>query len=464
MTPRTILLRKEHMAHLLDHPALDIMDDRELTALEQFMRFCATQGLDVPDAVDIEAFTALTTPTPREIELLARALERFGVGPVLRKTLRETQEKLRRRTNFKGVTKGQNREYQRSVSVAVEDLPDVWQATLRKLDDEGTFAPAVIDRMQRRLGMFVWSALQAGLEPELNSVDAQRALYDDVRARSAAKNDGVPRWAYLRSTWEELHRFARAQGLSEDVLIGLGGTYQELVRLETQQESLKFGKIMAAGTTSSLLADAEEILAQAEKEKLAEKRWALRNRAAALAIGCAVPARPGDVLEHHVFGAGLYYEHNRCTYRFDYVPNKTSQAISEPLKIRMEPHWNKFIDALILQDQDPRYLHELRAKAMADLRPLYINYDGTPCVYGWYSRAWAAVTGTGGHIARTLIYDEFSDMGEFGIQYASTSNHQISEKIRAKYRSGVSIKKSYARAHEIMVGRVGSDDDISDLI
>lgn len=96
------------------------------------------------------------------------------------------------------------------------------------------------------------------------------------------------------------------------------------------------------------------------------------------------------------------------------------------MEILLRPHWNRFLDALILQDQDPAYLPEIRARVIAEQRPLYVNYDRSPCTYSWYSRAWKSVTGTGAHIARTLIYDEMADLGEFGIQYAHGVNHHLS--------------------------------------
>ncbi|AML52815.1 hypothetical protein [Falsihalocynthiibacter arcticus] len=464
MTPRSILLRAEHMAHLLDHPALSVVTDDELQVLELFMRFCAEHGLTEPGYVDVDAFTVLSVVSSRKVELLARALNQFGAGSALQDALQKARLKIEHQANFKGVTKGRNRAYSRSVSVGVDGLPDAWQETLQTLHQECVFASETHKRMQNRLGMFVWSSAQAGLTPDLGSRPAQQALYNDIRARSAARNDGVPRWSYLRSTWEEMRRFASAHGSSDDVVMALGNTYTELTRLEAAQEPLKFSKIVDAGTTTSLLAEAVEVLAQAQLASSPAKRWNLRNRAAAIAIGCAVPARPGDVVEHHVFGAGLFYDQAQGVYRFKYVPQKTEHQIYEPLEISLTPPWNQFIDALILQDQDPRYLVNLREKAFADQRPLYVNYGGTPCVYAWYSGAWCAVAGTGGHIARTLLYDEFSDMGPFGLEYAAASNHHISEKIKAKYRSSASIRKSYAQAHNTMVERYANADDISDLI
>ncbi|WP_237273074.1 hypothetical protein [Sulfitobacter sp. M220] len=99
---------------------------------------------------------------------------------------------------------------------------------------------------------------------------------------------------------------------------------------------------------------------------------------------------------------------------------------------------------------------------MEQQRPLYVNYDGSHCVYAWYSRQWAAVTGTGGHIARTLIYDEMSDLGEFGLRYAKSKTHHVTDQISDKYRSDRAIAASRKIAKTTMIGR-GHDDDISKL-
>jgi hypothetical protein len=52
-----------------------------------------------------------------------------------------------------------------------------------------------------------------GRAADRGSTEALRAFHGDLRHRSAAKNDGEPRWAYLRSSWEELRRFAPAHGM-----------------------------------------------------------------------------------------------------------------------------------------------------------------------------------------------------------------------------------------------------------
>lgn len=468
MTPRHLILRQPHMQHLIDLPAIQDMPNDELHALEGLMAFCVETDLEDPQASDIRAFCALRNQSPADLAALSGAMQRLEMPDAFLAEVDEVATALRHQADFKGITQGRNRDYEREVSVPVQDLPDDWQVTLRKLHKLGT-----LDRMQSRLGMFAWSARQAGLPVDLGCIEALQTFYQDLRARSVfrqrvqdAKQGLVsdidtPRWSYLRGTWEELYRFARVHGCHHETLEELGITFQTLRTHEAGQSALKMTKVMKIGSASSLLAKARQMLAAVADVERADWRHARRNCAAAIAIGIGVPARPRDVFEHHIFGEGIFYENG--AYVFRYHPRKTRRTINEPFEVELNVEgWSPFIDALILQDQDPSYLDELRAKAIAERRPLYVNYDGSRCVYPWYSRQWAKVTGTGGHIARTLIYDEMSGLGEFGIMYSKSSAHHVTDQISDKYRSDRAIAASREIAKRAMIAR-GLYDDIDGL-
>ncbi|MFG6585383.1 hypothetical protein [Sulfitobacter sp. 1A12779] len=468
MIPRHVTLRQPHMQHLIDLPEIDEMSDDELRTLEQLMAFVVDQDIEDPEASDIRAFCALRNQSSADLEALSSAMQRLEMPEEFMAEVDEVAAAIRHRTEFKGIPKGPNRGYVREVSVPPEELPADWQVTLRKLHKLGT-----LDRMQSRLGMFAWSARQVGLPVDLGCIEALQTFYQALRKRSIdyqnAQNQkkglvsdiDTPRWAYLRGTWEELYRFARAHGCHHETLEELGITFQTLRAKEDKQSSLKMTKVMKIGSASSLLAEARQMLTAANDVERADWRHARRNCAAAIALGIGVPARPLDVFEHHIFGQGLFYEHG--AYVFRYHPQKTRRTINEPFEVELAPEtWSPFIDALILQDQDPRYLDDLRAKAIAEQRPLYVNYNGRRCAYPWYSAQWAKVTGTGGHIARTLIYDEMADLGEFGILYSKNSVHHFTNQIGDKYRSGQAIAASRRIAKSAMMTR-GLDDDISAL-
>jgi hypothetical protein len=266
----------------------------------------------------------------------------------------------------------------RKVSLPVESLPDEWQATLRRLRAAGAFAPSILGRMEQRLGMFAWSAREAGKPNDLASAAARHALTDDIVRRSAERgNDTEPRYAYLRSTWEELLRFATAHGYDEITLSALRAGYGDLAQREARQDPLKMAKIHGAGTSSGLLRKAFDLLAAADAKPTPTMRHETRNDAAAIGLGVVVPARPEDVVRHHVFGRGLFHEPADDQYRFRYVPQKTRRRPNpEPFDVLLEREFNPFIEALILQDHDRAYLGAFRAAAIAGCRPLYVRRMG----------------------------------------------------------------------------------------
>lgn len=208
--------------------------------------------------------------------------------------------------------------------------------------------------MEQRLCLFAWSAREAGLPADLTSPPALRALYQDLRSRSVGKNGDDPRFAYLRSTWEDLNRFAIALGMPDCERKILTDTLNELERLEQGQSPRKFSWLASAPQASDLIHRAGQMLEEASVPTRPDHRHARRNAAAAVALANILPARPGDVYTHHVFGKGLYFDPGRGAWRFSYTPTKTRSLIPEPLELRLDPFWNRFIDALILQDQESR--------------------------------------------------------------------------------------------------------------
>jgi hypothetical protein len=474
MIPRQRLLQAPHMATLIDHPALDAMPDRELRVLETFMGFCAEFCIGDPGGTDVQAFVRLRDQAPETLLDLGSALSSLAISEEFLAEIETIHAAQTHKSTFGGITKGLNRSNKRHFSISVEDLPMPWQTTLSRLDLEDKYSASILNRMKGRLGMFAWSAQQARRPVDLADTTALRSLYEDMKARSikrqrerAAKqgfDDDIdtPRWAYLRSAWEEMRRFAQHHRLPDQVRDKLTVTYSNLLEKERCQTAEKVGKAKAAGTRIELLKKAEAMLAQAETLPRAQMRQAMRNRAAAIALGCAVPARPADVLAHHVLGAGIAFEPARNGYRFTYKAGKTAGTTGADIDIPLLPWWNKFLDALILQDDNPRYLEQLRTKALAEKRPLYVHYDGTPACYAWYSRMWFNVAGTGGHIARALVYD---DPGAAGILYGSAVNgHKPGSAVVRKYETEALGKARILKSQNIMASLFGDeDDDISGL-
>lgn len=480
MTPRHVILRQPHMAHLVDLPALAAMDDATLAALEAFMGFCAKHHVSDPGEGDFAAFAALEHRSAEDLDRLSDALQALGLSDAVLDPLRAARDAAVQKAAYAMRAPGPlARPRARKVSLRVDELPGEWQATLRRLRDAGSFAPSIQDRLEQRIGMFAWSAREAGEPIDLACAAARHALTNDLERRSIAlSDDGTPRYAYLRTAWEEMLRFATAHGCGEATLSALRAGWADLTQRELRQNPLKKAKVQKAGTSSSLIKKGFGLLAAAAEKPTPNLRHGARNDAAAVGLGTVVPARPEDVVRHHVFGRGLFYEPAEDRYRFRYVPSKTrKRAPAEPLDLLLLKDFNPFFEALILQDHDRSYLDALRTAAIAQKRPLYVRPDGLQCAYGWYSRAWSRHAGTGGQIARTLINDEFAGgpadedeieelgfdpTGEFAIRVGMIANHHSSPKTAQKYRSDLSQRKSFRSAQDAMKRRAAALD-MSDL-
>ena len=456
------ILNKPHMQHVAGFPGLKTLLPIELTLLDRFMAFCSDRCLADPCVNDVRAFGELDSVGAREMIGLQGAFSALGLGADFDAMASVVAKEIRHKEDFDGITRGLNRPVDFKVSVPKEGFPDDWKSTLARLWRDELYSVPILKRMEHRLGLFLWSARSAGLGSDFSSEKALGALMLDLKVRSAEQNDGTPRWAYLRTAFEELRRFASVYGCNEEANHMLRLYEKVMARREHLQKPLKMTKILSLPKASELLAEAETMLEKAPKQFKPQFRHALRNRAAAIGIGIGLPARPSDVHLHHVFGKGVFFDENTGCYRFCYRPHKT-ETHGDELEVSLDPYWNQFFDALILQDQDPSYLWALREKVFVEKRPLYVNYDRSPCGPSWYSSAWRSVVGTGGHIARTMIYDEMAEHGEFGIQYAKLVCHHNSYRVAARYRSEIAIQKSCQLASEAMATSAG-DADISDLL
>lgn len=221
MTPRiAALLQKDHLIRFGALPNIAEFSLPEIEALDPFALFLVQNRIAVPQPADIAAFVEIRAGGKpacpdaaaawlrtwhEEMTDLRRCLERLRLAPDLLAALDDATESLRHRGTFRKFNHGLRRAYPRTVSVPPEEFPDDWRATLARLRVESAFAKDILNRMEQRLGMFVWSARQAGLAPDLADAHAEQQFYDDLAKRSREKAieagedpaTARPRWAYL---------------------------------------------------------------------------------------------------------------------------------------------------------------------------------------------------------------------------------------------------------------------------
>ena len=485
MTPRVrALLRKPHMVGVAQLPGIDDVTADEIEALEPFVAFCAEHRVTRPKAADLRAFLTLSSPPDASgpvkravhdglarLAELERVFYKLDFGAALIAAARKVDEEVRHSGFFRGYNHGIRRNYARTVSLPVAELPLEWQTTLRDLRRKQVYSLSILDRMERRLGMFAWSAERARRPVDLEDPEAECALYDDLIDRSRAKAirggedpaTAQPRWAYLRSTAEELKRFAKYLGVSDATEGRLDCNYRGFTGLEQRQTPLKMFAALQAPDLPVTLAKARIELEEAQAIPKAALRHQHRLKACARGITVACPPRARDVVDRMFWGKGVFYRPETNSYAFKYAQSKNGIV----LDIGFEPSFNLFFDALLLGDNDRRYLPALRDRAIAQhRRPLFLRYDGDPVGYGWFGRTWDEAIGSSSHLARTLLQTFLADLGETGLDYgrraAGHRSHRALEEYRDEHARQISARKAAGAFSDR--ARSLSPDDIRDLL
>jgi hypothetical protein len=136
-----------------------------------------------------------------------------------------------------------------------------------------------------------------------------------------------------------------------------------------------------------------------------------------------------------VFGKTLFWEGDRYRFR-GYKPRKTALLDGRrEFPGSIHPMMCRFVDAMLLQDNDPRYLQSLRDHAEVSQRPLFAHPNGRPVAKNYVTNVWHEVVGTGAQIARTLMHDYFGARGEEGTRRAMVMCNQHSRETADSYIS-----------------------------
>ncbi|WP_339110136.1 hypothetical protein [Thioclava sp. GXIMD4216] len=326
----------------------------------------------------------------------------------------------------------------RRVSVHPWDLPEPWQAALRRaaqgLPGEKAAAPArhILLRMREKLCQLAWAARESWLEIGLTE-PVLRTYLEALEARLRAREHGI-RWATLRATVEELHRFARYVGdISDTDLSYLRKRLGRYELLEKGQDALKFAALLETGnTTLTLLDRADALLTQAARAKAPATRHRLRNAAAILGLYSIVPLRNADAAL--ILGETLIWQGG--AWIINTQIRKTRHRSPDPLVVPLEPTFGRYVDAVVQGDFDFRYLPALRKQVCASGRPLIMHADGSQPSPTYIPRVFKEQTGNSFTTTRTMLHsDQAISRGEQGTRDAMVIAHQTSPQTVKKYQA-----------------------------
>jgi hypothetical protein len=322
----------------------------------------------------------------------------------------------------------------RRVSVAPSDLPEHWQEVLRRMAlglPQNGVAPSVeiVKRLREKLCQFAWSARKANLPVDISAETVDRYL-GDLRARGEAGRDGL-RWATLRASFEELHRFARYAGYPQDIVALLGRQRALLEARENMQRGLKFARMARNGnTTLGLLDRAEALLESAANQPAPKKRHQLRNAACILGIYPIAPLRNASA--DLVFGVTLHW--SLIGWVIHTTISKTRAQNPDPFVFPLQPQHGAFIDAVLLGDAHPSLLPLLREEAISRQRQLFVLPDGKPTAKTYIPRIFKVVTSDSFTATRTMLHTDLAtSLGAAGFEMAMVACHRESSEVARKH-------------------------------
>jgi hypothetical protein len=171
----------------------------------------------------------------------------------------------------------------------------------------------------------------------------------------------------------------------------------------------------------------------------------LRNRAAILAIYTVAPLRNASA--GLVFNRSLLWEGSEWV--ISTTIQKTQQHNPERFVYPLAPQHGRFVDAVVLQDDDPSTLRARRAALLVQQRPLFVHHGGGPVGVSYIARLFKEMTNNSFTSLRTMLHTDLGVAhGIAGTEMAMVAAHQTSHATAQKYKARIVARTAAHRAQE----------------
>jgi len=314
------------------------------------------------------------------------------------------------------------------IAAPIEAVPAPLRTALEEMRQgyEGIYRSApsreFIVSIDQRVRQLVRACMDHDVQPMLNI--ACITIYE----KSLLSREKPLRRTTIRSSLNAIRDVARYVGSDLDVIQHLENRVRYHEKKAANDMPLKELNIQKIPSYTKIFEQAFDLLDQSNTARHIAKGQKLRNYACAVVLLLPCPLRVGD--SELIFGENVNW--TGSTWRID-VPetSKTGDAFGAVLL----PLFRVFIDELVLQGADEVYLDELRSAVVDKRRALFEDHLGRPIGKPYVSTAWRRVFGTGSHIARTKIHDEFARLGPAGVEAALVACGHRSHKSAEHYRT-----------------------------
>ncbi|MFZ3584855.1 hypothetical protein ACOI1H_22280 [Loktanella sp. DJP18] len=493
---KTQLLSKSHWRHFDHLPELSDQSLICLAAMDAFLDYVAARGLANPGCGDIVQWACTEDDALSAVQHLKTALKicvpsfvdaaQLAIKAIQKDSQRPDNHEHLGLTGHESAVTSPSQEdrgswnplerpaahyaKRRKVSIYPDELPPDWKDALVRaalgLPGNGVvISHEILKRTREKLCQLGWSCRKAGIQIDISRATIEQ-FQRDVTDRCKIGKNGL-RWATIRASVEELHRFARFLGLDPVLIQFLSERLAILDSRERCQKALKHFELARTGNTTNKILDMADGLLEAMcAVDCPQKRHRMRNRACILGVYPIAPLRNASA--YLIFGKNLFWINGEWV--IDMMVQKTHATTPYNLVLPLAQDHGKFIDAVLLGDHPSQRLGERRSKAMATRRPLFVLSDGTPVSPTYIPRIFKALTGNSFTTTRTMLHtDEAIEHGDAGTSYAMIASHQTDWDIRTTYqqdrlaRTAVNRRQAARRSRraEFLAGETDlrADDD-----
>ena len=450
------ILSKPHWQPHAASPLLLTMALDQLQALDSLVEFMSTYECPDLSASDCHVWARLNGGMAAIEAVILAMIKTDGPDAPALEPLRAAHESLSACAQFGGISREPRRAYAREISLPLDALPADWHhhlACIRDRRDDGQIdlVPDLYDRMTRKLCQYGWFLRESGLPLDF-TISSFRSFYAYETTRISNRNAPL-RPATVKATFTDLRDFLRfSKAYPKSLTKELNTLLRKLRDRAEVETSQKFAALAGIDITT-IHPRAEKILAKVAKRTNPANRHIKRNRAMAIAVPPLTPLRR----EWHDlrFGRDLVWSDGRYRLR-EYKLRKTRHiAGRETYPGSVHPSVQHFVDARLLQDDDPKYLDALRARAESEEWPLVVHPDGMMVAANYVSQVWSTEFGTGAHICRSIVYDIVFAISEDATLAGMLMNDHTSQQARKKYTGKQAKQAALAAAGKEI-------DDISD--
>jgi hypothetical protein len=453
---RHVILAKPHWQPHAASSILLTMPLAELQALDCLVEFMSEHGCTELTPSDCHVWARLHGGAAGIEAVIAAMIKTDGAEAPSLAALRLAQESLAACARFAGIPRETRRDYKRKISLYPEDLPKDWRQHLARIQDriddgQINLVPDLFDRMTRKVCQYGWYLRENGLALDFD-IPALRAYYAYETSRISARGAALSPSTVI-ATFGDLRDFLRySKAYPKRLIKELDKLLKKLRDRADVETAQKFAALAAIDITT-IRPRADTILADATRHTNPAKRVLQRNRALAIAVPPLTPLR--REWHHLKFGRDLVWTEGRYRLR-DYKLRKTRHRHGrEAYPGSIHPSVEHFVDARLLQDDDPKYLDALRHAAEEHEWSLFLHPDGTTVAENYVSQVWSAEFGTGAHICRSIVYDVVFAISEDATLAGMLMNDHTSQQARKKYTGD--------RAKQAALAAAGKEiDDIFD--